>query len=64
MTIQTPTKDEIELVRRLCAELTRDIKNLADKDWLRTALVSHVVRLSKLDEVIVRPIVGVWFPES
>ncbi len=57
-----PTQDEIELVRRLCNDLTVDIKSLANKDWLKTALISHITRLTKLDEVIVKPIVEVWFP--
>ena len=59
----SPTQDEIELVRRLCNDLTRDVKNLANKDWLKVALVSHVAQLSKLDEDTVKPIVEVWFPK-
>ncbi len=62
--MKVATPEEIELVRRLCDDLTRDIKNLADKDWLKTALVSHVTHLTKLDGEIVWPIVGIWFPNT
>ena len=64
MTVSKPDDIEIELVRRLCNDLTQDITHLADKDWLQTALVSHVARLTKLDEHKVRPIVEVWFPNT
>ena len=62
--MKVATPEEIELVRRLCDDLTRDIKNLADKDWLKTALVSHVTHLPKLVGEIVWPIVGIWFPNT
>ena len=62
MVVSKPDNIEIELIRRLCDNLTEDVKNLADKDWLKTALISHITQLTKLDEQRVRPIVEVWFP--
>ncbi len=56
------TKKETELVRRLCNDLTSGVKSLYDKTWLKTALVSHIVGLTKLDETKVKPIVDDWFP--
>lgn len=55
-------EEEKELMRRLCSDLTKDIKGLADKTWLKPALVSHVVDLTKLDYKKVNDFVEFWFP--
>lgn len=51
----------VELIERLCDDLTKDIKNMGDKIWLVPALVSHVTTLSGHDEKRVKLFVHAWY---
>ena len=53
---------QVEVVRRLCNDLTQDIKNLKEKDWLVPALVSHVSHLlGRTDEETIKRRVHDWW---
>ena len=55
-------KRESEVMRRLCIELTQDVKNLNDKGWLKPALASHIAHLTELEHDKVTWFVNQWFP--
>ncbi len=50
-----------EHVKLLCNDLTSDIKNINDKQWLIPALVSHVARLTQYGNTDTEKLVQTWW---
>lgn len=52
---------KIEVVHRLCDDLTKDIQDVTNKQWLLPAIVSHVTHLLGSKEDIIHNRVNAWY---
>ena len=53
---------EVELIDRLCDDLTKDIRHMENKQWLIPSLVAHILTLTaSKDKDTVEQTVYAWF---
>lgn len=59
-----PVNAKVEVVGRLCDDLSKDIKNMSDKGWLIPALCSHVAHLLDMPDIETERFVRAWFTKN
>ena len=60
----TNANAKVEVVGRLCDDLSKDIKNMHDKQWLIPSMCSHVAYLLKMPEAETEKFVRAWFTKN